>query len=129
MELLYQYLSGGISVIISSIFFIAGLIQYLFPPKNINHIYGYRTKRSKKNQANWDYAQRINTLILMKISALFIVISFIVNYVILILIPNFDNVFLPPIILLILTIIVFFLWTEMKLKKFEKNNTENSISI
>lgn len=38
------------------------LIGYLYkirPPKKINHMYGYRTKRSMKNQQVWDYANKI----------------------------------------------------------------------
>lgn len=28
-----------------------------YPPKKINELYGYRTRRSKKSQAHWDFAQ------------------------------------------------------------------------
>lgn len=28
------------------------------PPKNINSIYGYRTRRSMKNQESWDFAHQ-----------------------------------------------------------------------
>lgn len=34
------------------------LLFYKFPPKEINALYGYRTKRSFKSQTHWDYAQR-----------------------------------------------------------------------
>jgi len=30
----------------------------LKPPKNINDLYGYRTKASKRNQATWNYSQK-----------------------------------------------------------------------
>src|SRR5690554_4471477 len=33
------------------------LAFYYFKPKEINPLYGYRTKRSMRNQASWDYAQ------------------------------------------------------------------------
>ncbi|MFH6602884.1 SdpI family protein [Maribacter algicola] len=29
------------------------------PPKNINWLYGYRTKRSMANQEVWEYANRL----------------------------------------------------------------------
>ena len=45
------------SLMLGGIFLIAGLITKLFPPKKINHFYGYRTRRSMKSQANWDFAQ------------------------------------------------------------------------
>ena len=28
------------------------------PPKTINHVYGYRTSRSMKNQQTWDFAHK-----------------------------------------------------------------------
>lgn len=31
---------------------------YRFPPKEINALYGYRTKQSSKSQRHWDFAQR-----------------------------------------------------------------------
>ena len=37
---------------------IAGGWMFFFPPKDINAMMGYRTKRSMKNQENWDFAQR-----------------------------------------------------------------------
>ena len=40
------------------VFVIVGLVMMYFPPKKINHVYGYRTVRSCKNQRNWDFAQR-----------------------------------------------------------------------
>jgi len=39
-------------------FLIAGFVTTKFPPKNINQIYGYRTKASMKNQERWDFAQK-----------------------------------------------------------------------
>lgn len=37
------------------------LITKLFPPKNINSLYGYRTANSMKNKVNWDFAQKYST--------------------------------------------------------------------
>ena len=33
-----------------------GCLFYYKPPKNINSIYGYRTKRSMKNSQTWEFA-------------------------------------------------------------------------
>jgi len=38
---------------------ILGYIYWKWPPKKINQIYGYRTRRSMKNQEIWDYANKI----------------------------------------------------------------------
>lgn len=58
------------------IFFITGLITYYFPPKKINHLYGYRTPRSMKNQQNWDIAQQFSTNKMIQGSLVLILISF-----------------------------------------------------
>ena len=39
-----------------------------YPPKKINHLYGYRTKRSMKSQYTWDSANKYSALIFFKIS-------------------------------------------------------------
>ncbi|WP_339610405.1 SdpI family protein [uncultured Planktosalinus sp.] len=39
------------------IFLIAGYIMLKYPPKNINHFYGYRTRRSMESKEKWDFAQ------------------------------------------------------------------------
>ena len=36
-----------------------GLVFLKNPPKNINSFYGYRTKRSMKNQDTWDFAHHV----------------------------------------------------------------------
>ncbi len=45
-----------IPVIVISI--VAFVILRLFPPRKINRLYGYRTKRSMQNQKKWDFAQK-----------------------------------------------------------------------
>lgn len=46
-----------IILLIGLIFSIMGYIFGKFPPKKINPIYGYRSRRSMKSQAAWDVAQ------------------------------------------------------------------------
>ena len=36
-----------------------GLVFLKNPPKSINSFYGYRTKRSMKNQDTWDFAHHV----------------------------------------------------------------------
>ena len=38
---------------------VIGYIYKIRPPKEINHLYGYRTRRSMKSQQIWDYANKI----------------------------------------------------------------------
>ena len=39
-----------------------------FPPKKINHLYGYRTQRSMKNQSTWEAANAYSSLVFFKVS-------------------------------------------------------------
>ena len=57
------YIIGGLLV---SATLIAGLILRFAPPKEINDLYGFKTKATSRNQATWDYGHRIcaNVLII-----------------------------------------------------------------
>ena len=46
-----------IPFLIGPIFLITGIIILIFPPKNINSFYGYRTTKSRENQESWNFAQ------------------------------------------------------------------------
>jgi uncharacterized membrane protein len=49
------------------LFFIGALINR-FPPKKINALAGYRTKRSMESQENWDFANKNAGLVYMVLS-------------------------------------------------------------
>ena len=53
-----MYPLAGILLLTGGCFSLAGYITKRFPPKKINHLYGYRTKTSMRNQAVWDFAKR-----------------------------------------------------------------------
>jgi uncharacterized membrane protein len=38
-------------------YFLISIITLKYPPKKINHWYGYRTNRSRKSKESWDFAQ------------------------------------------------------------------------
>jgi len=46
-----------VPIITAPFLILAGFIMLKWPPKKINSLYGYRTKRSMKNQENWDFSQ------------------------------------------------------------------------
>lgn len=47
----------GLPFVVGFVFVLAGFVQFLFPPKNINSLYGYRTKSSMKSEEIWQFAQ------------------------------------------------------------------------
>ena len=50
-----------ILVLTGIIFYVAGFIQAKWPPKKINHFYGYRTSTSMRNQEIWEFAQQYSS--------------------------------------------------------------------
>ena len=42
------------------IFYVAGYIQFKYPPKKINFLYGYRTTTSIRSQEIWGYSQTLS---------------------------------------------------------------------
>ena len=42
------------------IFYVAGYIQFKYPPKKINFLYGYRTTTSIRSQEIWDFSQTLS---------------------------------------------------------------------
>ena len=48
-----------IAILCGVIYIITAWIFMRYPPKKINDFYGYRTARSKKSQAHWDFAQKV----------------------------------------------------------------------
>lgn len=57
------------------IFVIAGFIQHRFPPKKINHLYGYRTSASMKSQESWDFAQQYSAKKMIEIGSYIITLG------------------------------------------------------
>lgn len=47
-----------------------GVAYSTYPPKKINHIYGYRTKRTMANQKVWDYANKIGARMITQVGFL-----------------------------------------------------------
>lgn len=62
--------------LVGIIFWITGRIVNDYPPKKINHLYGYRTKRSMKSQEAWDFAQRHSVQLMIKSGIFMIGASF-----------------------------------------------------
>ena len=91
---------------------IAGYIMYRFPPKEINHLYGYRTSSSMKNQQQWEFAQRYSSKEMMKvgvINMLFSVIGLGIH------IPDTFSMILG-LGIMILSVVILFIRTERAIK-------------
>jgi uncharacterized membrane protein len=62
-------------VLTGMIFTIAAMVTYIFPPKKINYLYGYRTAGSMKSEERWAFAQKFSAILLLKIGLLLVGIS------------------------------------------------------
>lgn len=71
MNPLFLILSLG-----GSIFCLAGYIQKKYPPKKINHLYGYRTQRSMKNIEVWNFAQKHAAQEMIKTGIIILLMAF-----------------------------------------------------
>ena len=63
-------------LLIGAVFVIAAGITYLFPPKKINYLYGYRTERSMLSQQRWDFAQKYSSKKMFQSGVVLLALSF-----------------------------------------------------
>jgi uncharacterized membrane protein len=94
-------------------FIILGMITYLFPPKKINYLYGYRTPASMKSEERWHFAQKFSTMAFLK-TGLFLVLFSPLGLLIK---TNEETRFFLEIGVLISSVLNVILMTELKLKK------------
>lgn len=76
----YSNPTGLILMLTGIIFFIAGWVQQKYPPKKINHLYGYRTKTSMRNQEVWKFAQEYSSKKMMKYSLYMILLGALLSF-------------------------------------------------
>lgn len=114
------------------IFFCIGMVSFMyliqigvywyvtsFPPKEINSLYGYRTPRSKKNQANWDFANALSNRLLLLLSHGYLIIALLLlAFTFHVLSRSWYIGISTTLYVLMITIVL--LLTEYKLKQFEK---------
>lgn len=66
--LFFPVLTGGILLV-------AGCIQYFFPPKKINGLYGYRTANSMQSERHWKIAQVFSAKQLILLGTILLLLS------------------------------------------------------
>ncbi|MEK9612328.1 MAG: SdpI family protein [Flavobacteriaceae bacterium] len=79
---LFEYSNplGLILILAGIVFFIAGWVQQKFPPKKVNHLYGYRTKSSMRNQDVWKFAQEYSSDKMRKYSLYMILLGVLFSF-------------------------------------------------
>ena len=109
--------------ILSLVMIIIGVLLIKCPPKKINSLVGYRTKKSSKNQEMWDFAQQFSGkafifIGLISIVVFFLIILLFVNK------ENLEDVFLILSYCQIAEFFVVILITEIALKRKIDNAKE-----
>jgi len=101
-------------------FLIAGSILAKKPPKEINQLYGYRTKRSMSSQEKWDFAQIYSAMEMIKHGKYLMLGSLLGLF----LQPGETFSIISVVVLILLSCIFLIVNTEKKLKqKFESDET------
>lgn len=98
--------------LVGIVFALAAYLTLRFPPKKINPMYGYRTKRSMISQENWDIAQKFSSQLMLKQGLIMLALACIL---IVLPIPEIVAVIIS-VVLLVGSVIVLFVQTEKRLK-------------
>lgn len=100
-------------LMVGIVFVAVGIFMYLFPPKKINGLYGYRTSNSMESQEKWDFAQKYSAKVMALIGLGLIAFSFTRT-----LLPFDDNqTAIFGIAVLLFSVILLLFIVEKKLKK------------
>jgi uncharacterized membrane protein len=104
------------ALLTSVLLFAFGVYWRYYPPKKINNLYGYRTRRSMANQTVWDYANKVGAQMLFSLGW----ISFILTLVVFSIVLKYIVIVNMALVLAGLGIGIY--WCETKInKKFDKN--------
>ncbi|WP_051285278.1 SdpI family protein [Aequorivita capsosiphonis] len=103
---------------ISLILLGVSFIYFLFPPRKINHLYGYRTPRSMKNNNRWKLANKMAPKMLIALSLFDAVLGYVVADIL-----NYDFLYLFTGLLILEFAILFYL-IEKKLGRIDPTETE-----
>ena len=100
--------------LLSPILLLFSIFYKLRPPRKINYIYGYRTRRSMQNQEMWDEANSYSSSLMVLIAALLNMIQ-----VFACLVFPFNTGLLITSAMMVFLLILIVPLTEYHLKKFE----------
>jgi uncharacterized membrane protein len=98
---------------------VLALILRKYPPKKINHFYGYRTNRSMKNQRIWDAANEYSSELMYR----FCIYSFLIPVVCYFLFPSW-NLLITVVGNTLLIFLVIYYTEKYLSKNFDENGDQ-----
>jgi uncharacterized membrane protein len=92
---------------------LAGLIMWMFPPKKINHVYGYRTSQSMQSEEHWHFAQAYSAKLMVGLGAAFVGLGFVCNWL------QFSDTIgtILALVIVVIGTVLLIIKTERELKK------------
>ncbi|MFV0557999.1 MAG: SdpI family protein [Enterococcus sp.] len=97
-----------------------GVLFKIFPSRKVNPYYGYRSYVAKKNQKNWQYAQKISANFCLLLGGLTAGIGYTLKM------TEHLNFFIIEMLLIPIPVILVFALTEEMLKRYEQTNRGES---
>lgn len=104
---------NNVLLIYGLIFFIFGLLLMIYPPKEINSVFGYKTANSMKNLKSWKKGQYLGgkgMLILGSVELIFGLSSFYISFV-----EIYSSYF--GFTIMFIGLLLIYLYTEQKLEE------------
>jgi len=98
---------------------VLGWLYVKYPPKKINQLYGYRTRRSMANQQIWDFANAIGSKMMFSLGLVLLFAGIVLFFF-----YPVNTVILITTFLMLIGIGVGMFWCETQLnKRYDKNGT------
>lgn len=106
-----------LNTITSLVMFLLALVFRKYRPKNINGLYGYRTRRSMRSREAWDFAQDYSSALMVKLFAGFLMWQILTTVCgVLFLKAYLEAVALISVLALLPLLIIMMVKTERQLK-------------
>ncbi len=100
---------------------LTAFLLYKFPPKSINSLAGYRTKRSMANSEAWKEANEYSMALFMKLSLLSLLVTVLLGFTFGCSEENIIAVVFISIAFILISLMLIIFLTEKRLKKmFDK---------
>lgn len=109
-----QLMGIGIGIFLLLVF--GSAIFYLYPPRKINWLYGYRMFSAMKSQAAWDFAQRYSAKLMLLYSS----IGLLVQIALFFMVDDATSVFWVWMVAVPCIPLALVIQTERKLKQLEE---------
>lgn len=115
-------MSYSTSITLGTIFMVFGLWLKVYPPKQINHIFGYRSPLSKSSKEAWIEGNKFSGKLLLVGGVIIMILTLICKYTL----PDNTTVMAALQIIEVVIMIGSIIWTEIHLKNYINKHGKNN---